>query len=370
MILSGDYRDSYLYKASLIENMPGIPRVSGAELLDRLYAHAVEMGANMIKGQATLALQSELYDATQTQVPGFQIAYGASILQARTIILSTGASSGAVFPGEKEFLGRGVSYCATCDGMLYRGKKVAVIAQSKDALEEALHLSKIGCSVSLFIRSADVKRWEIEIPDAPFDQIIYATKYEILGTENISALRADAEEYPVDGVFILRSTLSPTTLLSELSISSHFIQTDKKMQTNIPGVFAAGDCAVRKLADGTALRLESVQNATEQGKSAAAALLGQERPFTATAWFWSDQYDKKLQMAGLSMGADTWAVRGDMASGPFSVYHFKGEQLLAVDSVNATKDHLQARKLLDLGVSPTPAQVKDLGFDLANLLQQ
>ena len=242
VILSGDYRDSYLYKASLIENMPGIPRVSGAELLDRLYAHAVTMGANMIKGQATLALQFELYDATQTQVPGFQIAYGASILQARTIILSTGASSGAVFPGEKEFLGRGVSYCATCDGMLYRGKKVAVIAQSKDALEEALHLSKIGCSVSLFIRSADVKRWEIEIPDAPFDQIIYATKYEILGTENISALRADAEEYPVDGVFILRSTLSPTTLLSELSISSHFIQTDKKMQTNIPGVFAAGDC--------------------------------------------------------------------------------------------------------------------------------
>jgi 3-phenylpropionate/trans-cinnamate dioxygenase ferredoxin reductase subunit len=97
--------------------------------------------------------------------------------------------------------------------------------------------------------------------------------------------------------------------------------------------------------------------------------LGTERPFTATPWFWSDQYDKKLQMAGLSMGADTWAVRGDMASGPFSVYHFKGEQLLAVDSVNATKDHLQARKLLDLGVSPTPAQVKDTGFDLANLLQ-
>ena len=148
------------------------------------------------------------------------------------------------------------------------------------------------------------------------------------------------------------------------------IVVDECGRTSDPAIVSAGDCTARRLSDGTLLRLESVQNATEQGKSAAAALLGTERPFTATPWFWSDQYDKKLQMAGLSMGADTWAVRGDMASGPFSVYHYKGEQLLAVDSVNATKDHLQARKLLDLGVSPTPAQVKDLGFDLANLLQQ
>ena len=147
------------------------------------------------------------------------------------------------------------------------------------------------------------------------------------------------------------------------------IVVDECGRTSDPSVVSAGDCTARRLPDGTLLRLESVQNATEQGKSAAAALLGTERPFTATPWFWSDQYDKKLQMAGLSIGADTWAVRGDMASGPFSVYHFRGEQLLAVDSVNATKDHLQARKLLDLGVSPTPAQVKDLGFDLATLLQ-
>lgn len=135
-----------------------------------------------------------------------------------------------------------------------------------------------------------------------------------------------------------------------------------------PSIVSAGDCTARRLADGSLIRLESVQNATEQGKSAAAALLGINKPFTATPWFWSDQYDKKLQMAGLSMGADQWAVRGDMAAGNFSVYHFKGDQLLAVDSVNAPKDHLQARKLLDAGVSPTVAQAADLGFDLASLL--
>ena len=139
-------------------------------------------------------------------------------------------------------------------------------------------------------------------------------------------------------------------------------------RTSDPAIVAAGDCTARRLADGSLLRLESVQNATEQGKSAAAALLGQERPFTATPWFWSDQYDKKLQMAGLSMGADGWAVRGDMEAGSFTVYHFKGEQLIAADSVNASKDHLLVRKLLDAGVSPTREQAGDTGVDLASLL--
>jgi 3-phenylpropionate/trans-cinnamate dioxygenase ferredoxin reductase subunit len=139
-------------------------------------------------------------------------------------------------------------------------------------------------------------------------------------------------------------------------------------RTSDPLIVAAGDCTARRLADGNLLRLESVQNATEQGKSAAAALLGQERPFTATPWFWSDQYDKKLQMAGLSMGADGWAVRGDMAAGSFTVYHFKGDRLIAADSVNASKDHLLVRKLLDAGVSPTREQAGDVAFDLASLL--
>ena len=138
--------------------------------------------------------------------------------------------------------------------------------------------------------------------------------------------------------------------------------------TTDPHIMAAGDCTARRLANGSLLRLESVQNATEQGKSVAAALMGQERPFAATPWFWSDQYDKKLQMAGLSDGADQWVVRGDMQAGAFSVYHFKANRLVAADSVNAVKDHLQARKLLDAGVSPTTTQASDPGFDLGTLL--
>ena len=147
------------------------------------------------------------------------------------------------------------------------------------------------------------------------------------------------------------------------------IVVDACCRSSDPAIVAAGDCTARRLADGSLIRLESVQNATEQGKSAAAALLGQERPFTATPWFWSDQYDKKLQMAGLSGGAEQWAVRGDMTGTSFSIYHFRADKLIAVDSVNAAKDHLQARKLLDAGISPTPEQAADLGFDLGSLLK-
>jgi len=139
-------------------------------------------------------------------------------------------------------------------------------------------------------------------------------------------------------------------------------------------IVAAGDCTARRMPDGSLVRLESVQNATEQGKSAAAALMGQARPFTATPWFWSDQFDKKLQMAGLSMGADRWAVRGDMAgdlaTASFSVFHYRKGVLIAADSVNAGRDHLAVRKLLDAGLSPTPEQVADTACDLAALAKQ
>ena len=148
------------------------------------------------------------------------------------------------------------------------------------------------------------------------------------------------------------------------------IVVDACARTSDPHVVAAGDCTARRLADGTLLRLESVQNATEQAKSAAAALMGEARPFIATPWFWSDQYDRKLQMAGLSTGADQWVVRGSLDAASFSVFYFRAGKLVSADSVNNAKEHLLVRKLLDAGVSPTPEQAADSGFDLASLLQK
>ncbi|OGB15773.1 MAG: pyridine nucleotide-disulfide oxidoreductase [Burkholderiales bacterium RIFCSPHIGHO2_12_FULL_67_38] len=203
----------------------------------------------------------------------------------------------------------------------------------------------------------------------------------VLGAQ-VAAIEADAQG--VTGVKLADGSVVPAGLVvvgigvnanDQLAQAAGLecergIVVDACGRTSDPLIVAAGDCTARRMADGSLLRLESVQNATEQGKSAAAALLGQDRPFTATPWFWSDQYDKKLQMAGLSVGADGWAVRGDMAAGTFTVYHFKGEQLIAADSVNASKDHLLVRKLLDAGVSPTREQAGNVGFDLASLLSR
>jgi 3-phenylpropionate/trans-cinnamate dioxygenase ferredoxin reductase component len=145
------------------------------------------------------------------------------------------------------------------------------------------------------------------------------------------------------------------------------IVVDACARTSDPNIVAAGDCTARRLPDGTFIRLESVQNAIEQAKSAAAALLGRERPFAAAPWFWSDQYDVRLQMAGLTAGHDRAVVRGVVEQRKFSVFYFKGDQLLAVDSINRAPDHIAARKLLDAGRSPTFAQAADETFSLAAL---
>jgi 3-phenylpropionate/trans-cinnamate dioxygenase ferredoxin reductase subunit len=147
------------------------------------------------------------------------------------------------------------------------------------------------------------------------------------------------------------------------------IVVDACARTADPAIVAAGDCTARRLPDGSLLRLESVNNATEQGKSAAAALLGQDRPFAATPWFWSDQYDRKLQMAGLSAGADAWVLRGALDAPSFSVWHYRAGRLIAVDAVNSPRDHLLSRRLLDAGISPAPEQAADGAAELAALLK-
>ncbi|KYO84071.1 NAD(P)/FAD-dependent oxidoreductase [Pseudomonas aeruginosa] len=201
-----------------------------------------------------------------------------------------------------------------------------------------------------------------------FDARVAAIEADVQG--GISGVRmANGTLYPAGLVLVGIGVVANDQLARAAGLAcDRGIVVDSCGRTNDPLIVAAGDCTVRRLTDGSLIRLESVQNANEQGKSAAATLMGIDKPFTATPWFWSDQFDKKLQMAGLSMGADQWAVRGEMAAGTFSVYHFKGGQLLAVDSVNASKDHLQARKLLEASVSPTQQQAADVSFDLTGFL--
>lgn len=179
---------------------------------------------------------------------------------------------------------------------------------------------------------------------------------------------ADGREFPADLVLVGIGIVANTELAKAAGLEvAGGIVVDACGRTADPAIVAAGDCTVRRLDDGSLRRLESVQNAMEQARSAAVALLGRERPFTAAPWFWSDQYDVKLQMAGLTAGFDQAVRRGDPTIGKFSYYYFKAGRLIAIDSLNQSNDHLTGRKLLDQGISPTPAQAADSGFDLSTL---
>lgn len=140
---------------------------------------------------------------------------------------------------------------------------------------------------------------------------------------------------------------------------------DAFMQTSDPAVLAIGDCTQFPLA-GTdrRLRLESVQNANDQARTAAATLLGEQEPYRALPWFWSEQGSMRMQMAGLMPADGERVLRLGAQPGSFSVLHYVGDALRCVESVNAPMDHMAARKLLDLGISPTRAQAADASVPL------
>jgi 3-phenylpropionate/trans-cinnamate dioxygenase ferredoxin reductase subunit len=156
--------------------------------------------------------------------------------------------------------------------------------------------------------------------------------------------------------------VEPCTELAEqlgLELSGGIV-VDRFARTNLPGVVAAGDCTVQPhpLGGDAWVRLESVQNAVSQAKTAAATLAGRHQPNDAVPWFWSDQYDLKLQIAGLSSGYDHYVVRGDVSAETFSVLYYCNGELLAVDAVNAGADYMAVRKALTQG-STIPADAAD-----------
>jgi len=180
---------------------------------------------------------------------------------------------------------------------------------------------------------------------------------------------ADGREFAADLVIEAVGILPNDELARAAGLEcERGIVVDDCSRTQDPAVVAAGDCTARRLPDGRLQRLESVQNAVEQGRAAAAALLGQPKPFAAHPWFWSDQYDVKLQMAGLSAGHDRVVVRGEPVQRSFSAFYFRADRLIAVDSVNRPTEHLAARKLLDQGITPSDEQAADGAFALASLL--
>lgn len=211
-LIFGGIEDIPLYKSMAVDNYPGMAHVSGKDLLLKMHDHAKTAGAEIIKGRVLSVMRAG---------DGFYVSIGSDFFDCRAVVLASGIVQNSMFPGESKFLGSGVSYCATCDGMLFRNKRVAVIGLTADADDEAEFLRGIGCDVLFF---GDSK------------------KYEIKGDQSVTGILADGVEHQVDGVFIFRGSIALDNLVPGISLESGYITVDEKMSTNIRGVFAAGDC--------------------------------------------------------------------------------------------------------------------------------
>ena len=181
---------------------------------------------------------------------------------------------------------------------------------------------------------------------------------------------ADGSEIPAEVVIVGIGVLPNVELAQAAGLAcDNGIVVDRFARTSDPDIVAAGDCTRFPSPYAEApVRLESVQNATDQSRSAVAAILGQEMPHENVPWFWSDQYDMKLQMTGLSQGHDVHAVRGSMDEGRFSVFYFKRGALIGTDSINRPADHMLSRRLVAARAKVSPSQAEDASFDLKSLM--
>ncbi len=192
----------------------------------------------------------------------------------------------------------------------------------------------------------------------------------IRGTERAEAVElADGEVLKADLVLVGVGVVAEDRLAREAGLAcDNGIVVDAELRTSDPAISAIGDCAHFPHAGlGFATRLESIENAVDQAKCVAARIAGKPAPYDELAWFWSDQGDLKLMIAGLSHGVDQWVVRGDVEARAFSAFGFRGGKLAAVELVNRAGDHAAAKRILGAGKTLTPEEAADPAFDLRAL---
>ncbi len=223
-----------LEKAPWVDNYLGVERISGSELSARFVDHARTAGAELIESDITGIFN--LGDS-------FAALGSDRDFSAKAVVIATGSVQEASIPGESRLLGMGVSYCATCDGPLYKGKRVVVLGYTAHAIEEANFLAQI-CSEVTYVAARSAKA-----EDAPeIAEGIRVLKKRVLGIrgENkVEEVELDGETIPADGVFVVRDSIPVERLLEGIDVADGAIVVDREMTTNVAGVFAAGDCTGR-----------------------------------------------------------------------------------------------------------------------------
>lgn len=215
-------------RSERISNYPAIPDIGGAEFNSLLSKQLELSEINITEKRITGIYNMGKYFALLSDMEEFD---------AKTMILATGVETVRPIPGERELLGRGVSYCATCDGNLYKGKTIAVVCDNAEMEEEVSYLSELAVKVYYLPLFKDGK-FESENLTRLSSPVA-----EIKGEGRVSSvLLKNGEEIKVDGIFFLKQSISPTVLLRELEAEDGHVKVNRKLETNIKGCFAAGDC--------------------------------------------------------------------------------------------------------------------------------
>ena len=217
-------------RAELIKNYPGLPDVTGKELCWALLHHAESMDIYPAEGAVTGVYAGD---------GEFILLAGEKDYRARTVILCIGAEASGAAEGEEEFLGRGISYCATCDGMLYKGKKIAVVCFDKRFERETEYLCSLAGDCYVIPLYKD---YGAETAGA---KAIFKTPVKYEGDTRLKRIVFKDGTLDVDGAFILKPAYPPSALVHGLALSGGHIAVDRTLATNIAGIFAAGDCTGR-----------------------------------------------------------------------------------------------------------------------------
>ena len=263
-------------------------------------------------------------------------------------------------------------------------KHIVVIGGGYIGLEAAAVLIKLGCSVTLLealprvlARVAGPQLSAFYEAEHRAHGVDLRTGVVVDNLEGIDGGRvtgvklADGSVIPADAVIVgigIIPAIGP--LIAAGAAGGNGIDVDEFCRTSLPDVYAVGDCAAFAcdFAGGAVMRVESVQNANDQASCVAKAICGAEKRYHAFPWFWSNQYDLKLQTAGLSVGYDSAVLRGKPENRSFSIIYLKGGKVIALDCVNMVKDYVQGRKLVEAGVSPDLDKLADTAVPLKELM--
>ena len=215
-------------KAHEIQNYLGLPKIAGADMQKAFLDHVASMDIEITEGRVSTVYAMGDY---------YSLQMGEEMVEASSVILATGVVQGKPLPGEEEFLGRGVSYCATCDAALYKGKKTIVVAYAKKEEAEANFLAEMAGEV-VYI---PMYKEEVEVSDKV--KVVKAIPKEITGALKANALVTDQGTLETDGIFILREAVAPGQLVPGLETEGPHVKVDVSMKTNLAGCFACGDIA-------------------------------------------------------------------------------------------------------------------------------